>query len=117
MSDTAKPSGRDLSASSRIFLLEEIKRQTSQLTAINTVTAAVSQSLNLNETLQTALEAVLSVIPVDASGISMIDEPAGELVMKAQRGWKQDFVTTPMRIKLGQGISGQAVINDEVIIT
>jgi hypothetical protein len=63
-------------------LLEEVKRQTGQLSAINTVTSAVSQSLDLNLTLQTALEAVLSVIPVDASGISMIDEAAGELVLK-----------------------------------
>ena len=98
-------------------LLEEVKRQTGQLSAIHTVTTAVSQTLDLNVTLQTALEAVLSVIPVDASGISMVDEVAGELVLRAQRGWKNDFVTEPMRIKLGQGLSGRAVTNDEVVIT
>src|SRR5258707_8812981 len=37
--------------------------------------------------------------------------------MRAQRGWKYDFVTNPMRIKLGYGMSGQAVSNDEVVIT
>src|SRR5689334_1048564 len=116
MVDTAASKGRSITPSHK-ELIEEVKRQTSQLTAINTVTAAVSQSLDLNVTLQTALEAVLSVIPVDASGISMIDEAAGELVLRAQRGWKNDFVTIPMRIKLGQGLSGQAVTNDEVVIT
>src|SRR5258708_6252951 len=98
-------------------LMEEVKRQTGQLTAIHTVTTAVSQTLDLNVTLQTALEAVLSVIPVDASGISMVDEAAGELVLRAQRGWKNDFVSEPMRIKLGQGLSAQAGTNDEVVIT
>jgi two-component system phosphate regulon sensor histidine kinase PhoR len=98
-------------------LAEELKRQTGQLAAINSVITAVSQSLDLNVTLQTALEAVLSVIPVEASGISLVDEAAGELVLRAQRGWKHDFVTKPMRIKLGQGLSGQAVINDEVVVT
>src|SRR6266704_1081685 len=98
-------------------LLEEVKRQTGQLSAIHTVTTAVSQTLDLNVTLQTALEAVLSVIPVDASGISMVDEAAGELVLRAQRGWRKDFVSKPMRIPLGQGLSGQAVTRDEVVIT
>src|SRR5215468_2722454 len=98
MIDSTKRKGRRDSPSHR-KLLDEIKRQTGQLAAINTVTAAVSQTLDLNETLQTALEAVLSVIPVEASGISMVDESAGELVLRAQRGWKNDFVTQPMRIK------------------
>src|SRR4051812_14843386 len=95
MVDSAKPKGRRLSLS-HDELLEEFKRQTAQLQAINNVTAAVSQSLDLNVTLQTALEAVLSVIPVEASGISMVDESAGELVLRAQRGWKHDFVSNPM---------------------
>ncbi|MEP7289964.1 MAG: ATP-binding protein [Chloroflexota bacterium] len=116
MVDTAKSKRSSLSPSHK-QLLEEVKRQTGQIAAINNVTTAVSQSLDLNVTLQTALDAVLSVIPVDASGISLVDTAAGELVLRAQRGWKQDFVTQPMRIKLGQGLSGQAVANDEVIIT
>src|SRR5258706_9980257 len=116
MADTAKARGVRLTRRQR-DLAEELKRQTGQLAAINTVTAAVSQSLDLTITLQTALDAVLSVIPVEASGISLIDEAAGELVMRAQRGFNKDFLTTPMRIKLGQGLSGMAVTNDQVVIT
>src|SRR5579859_7983129 len=96
-------------------LAAEIQRRVSQLSAINTVAAVISQSLDLNRTLQTALDAVLSVIRVEASAISLIDEQAGELVMRAQRGWKHDFVTQPMRIRLGQGLSGLVVANNEVV--
>ncbi len=118
MADTAKPKGGNVASRRRRNLAEELKRQTGQLAAINTVTAAVSQSLDLNLTLETALDAVLSVIPVEASGISMIDEAAGELVLRAQRGWRKDFVVSkPMRIKRGQGLSWQAITNDEVIVT
>src|SRR5579859_3829345 len=116
MFDSTKSKGRKESSRHR-KLLEDFKRQTGQLAAINTVTAAVSQTLDLSETLQTALEAVLSVIPVEASGISMVDEEAGELVLRAQHGWKQDFVTNPMRVRLGEGISGKAAVNDELVIT
>jgi two-component system phosphate regulon sensor histidine kinase PhoR len=97
-------------------LLERIKRQTGQLAAINTVVSAVSQTLDLNQALQTAMQAVLSVIPVESSGISLIDEKAGELVMRAQHGLKYDFVSTPMRIKLGHGLSGQAVSTGELVV-
>lgn len=99
------------------LLTEEIRRRVDQLAAINSVAAIVSQSLDLEITLQTALDAVLGVIPVQAAGISLVDLDAQELVLRAQRGWKFDFVTSPMRIPLGQGLSGMVVDNDEVVIT
>lgn len=88
-----------------------------QLTAINTVAAIISQSLDLDVVLQTALAAVLDVIRVEAAGISLVDENTGELVLRAQWGWKHDFVTQPMRIPLGQGLSGWVIANDEMLIT
>ena len=44
------------------LLTEEVKRRIDQLAAINTVAATVSQSLDLNRTLKTALQAVLEVV-------------------------------------------------------
>lgn len=99
------------------LLTTEIQRRIDQLAAINRVASVVSQSLDLETTLQTALDAVLEVIPVEAAGISLVDEAAGELVLQAQQGWKGDFVSEPMRVPLGTGFSGQAVARDEVIIT
>ncbi|GAB4415310.1 MAG: hypothetical protein Kow00106_10720 [Anaerolineae bacterium] len=98
-------------------LSQEIRRRVDQLSALNTVAAAVSQSLDLQVTLQTALKALLKVIPVDSAGISLVDEAAGELVLRAQHGWRHDFVTQPMRIPLGKGMSGYVVANDEVLVT
>lgn len=98
-------------------LTTQLKRRVDQLSALNRVAAVVSQSLDLNAALETAMDAVLSVIPVDASGISLIDEHAGELILRAQRGWKQDFVSSPMRLKLGSGLSGLVITTGEVVIT
>lgn len=98
-------------------LSQEIRRRVDQLSALNTVAAAVSQSLDLQVTLQTALKALLKVIPVDSAGISLVDEATGELVLRAQHGWRRDFVTQPMRIPLGKGMSGYVVANDEVLVT
>lgn len=98
-------------------LSREIQRRVDQMMAINTVAAAVSQWLDLEVTLETALDAVLEIIPMDSAGISMVDELNRELVLRAQRGWRYDFVTQPMRIPLGEGISGIVVREDEILVT
>ncbi len=98
------------------LLTEEVKRRIDQLGAINTVAATVSQSLDLDKTLRTALKAVLDVIGVQAGGISLIDDRAGEVVLRAQQGWPHDFVDPPMRIPLGRGMSGRVIAMDDVVV-
>ncbi len=99
------------------LLSEEVKRRINQMSAINAVAAVVGQSLDLDKTLQTALQAVSDVVGAEACGISLIDKKAGEIVLRAQHGWMQDFVSSdPMRIPLGQGMSGQVINNDDVIV-
>ena len=98
------------------LLTEEVKRRIDQLAAINTVAATVSQSLDLDRTLKTALQAVLEVVGAEAGGISLIDERAGEVVLRAQQGWLHDFVTAPMRIPLGKGMSGRVISNNDVVL-
>ncbi len=99
------------------LLTQEIQRRVDQMMAINTVATTVSQSLDLAMTLETALDAVLKVIPMDSAGISLVDEVNRDLVLRAQRGWRQDFLTQPMRIPLGEGMSGYVVQNDEILVT
>lgn len=99
------------------LLAETVKRRIDQLAAVNLVASSISQSLDLNQTLETALQAVLNVTGAEAGGISLIDEQAGEVVLRAQRGWMQDFVQArPMRIPLGRGMSGRVIDNDTVVV-
>ena len=98
------------------LLTQEVKRRVDQLAAINTVAATVSQSLDLDATLDTALDAVLNIVEADAGGISLIDEEAQEVVLRAQRGWSRDLIERPMSIPMGQGMSGRVIQENEVII-
>lgn len=98
-------------------LARELKQRIDQLAAIGTVAATVGQSLDLDRSLSTALQAVLDVLEAEAAGISLIDEKAGEVVLRAQQGWTQDFVNDrPMRIPLGQGMSGRVIASDDVVV-
>ena len=93
-----------------------LQRHMDNMAAIYRVAAAVGSSLNLDETLEAALEVVIETIGAEAAGISLIDDKAGELVLRAQRGWLQDFTSKPMRIPLGQGMSGEVISNDKMVV-
>lgn len=98
-------------------LSDEVRRQVELLAAVNRVTTEISQSLSLQHTLDTALEVVCEAAGAQAGGISLIDEAAGEVVLRAQRGWLRDFVRErPMRVPLGRGLSGSVIANDEVFV-
>ncbi len=97
-------------------LTDEVKRRIDQLGAINAVAATVSQSLDLSKTLQTALQAVLGVVNAEAGGISLIDERANEVVLRAQQGWPDNFTNPPMRIPMGQGMSGKVISSNDIMV-
>ncbi|HEX2905416.1 MAG TPA: ATP-binding protein, partial [Phototrophicaceae bacterium] len=59
---------------------------------------------------------VLYVVGADAGGISLIDYNTKEVVLRGQQGWTHDFVTTPMRIPLGKGMSGRVISSDDVVL-
>jgi len=98
------------------ILTQEVKRRVDQLAAINTVAATVGQSLDLDTTLDTALNVVLQIVQAEAGGISLIDEEAQELVVRAQKGWTRDLKERPMRIPLGKGMSGRVLHANKAIL-
>jgi PAS domain S-box-containing protein len=95
---------------------QEVQRHVDRMEAINKVAETVSQSLDLDKTLNTALNVVTRVIGAEAGGISMIDPHTGEVVLRAQLGWENDFVSQPMRIPAGKGMSGKTIAADSVIV-
>lgn len=99
------------------LLHQEIRRRVDQISAINTVATTVGHSLDLQVTLDTALKAVTDVVGAEAAGISLIDYKSGDVVLRAQLGWIHDFVVNnPMRIPAGEGMSGQVIQNDDLIV-
>jgi len=99
------------------LLHEEIRRRVDQISAINKVATTVGHSLDLQVTLDTALKAVTSVVGAEAAGISLIDHETGDVVLRAQLGWINDFVVNnPMRVPAGEGMSGQVIRSDDLIV-
>ena len=98
-------------------LYVEVRRRADHMAVLNSVSDTVSQSLDLETTLTTALDKALEVVSFEAGAISLVEEEAQELVIRVHRGWRQQDLASNMRVKLGQGLSGQAVVTGEVIVT
>lgn len=98
-------------------LYAESRRRADYMAILNSMSATVSQSLDLEATLWAALDKALEVVGVESGAISLVDEDTQELVIRVHRGWRQNDLVNNLRVKLGAGLSGQAVLSGEVVVT
>jgi NtrC-family two-component system sensor histidine kinase KinB len=74
------------------------------------ITMAIGQSLDLDDTLQTALHEVLRVTHAQAGSIYLLDEAANELVTRLHHGWLRPFVAAePLRVPLQDNLLGRVI--------
>jgi signal transduction histidine kinase len=76
----------------------------------------VSQSLDLEEILCSALEQVLQAVGLDTGGIYLYDEKSGSLTIAAHHGFKPDFITEIDNLKIGEGFSGQVMESGQPLV-
>ncbi|NIM95012.1 MAG: GAF domain-containing protein [Anaerolineales bacterium] len=88
-------------------LEERVAAQTRELAALNAIAAAVNQSLDLKDVLDSALDKTLEVMEIESGGIYLLDEGSGLLNIVAQRGFSPDFVEGIDKLQLGEGFSGR----------
>lgn len=77
-----------------------------RLAALNKVSTAVAQSLELNHIMDYSIENIMSVMKIDAVLIFLVDKEAGEIFLAAHTGASDSFVDRIGRIKLGEGLNG-----------
>jgi signal transduction histidine kinase/putative methionine-R-sulfoxide reductase with GAF domain len=97
-------------------LERRIAAQTKELAALNTIAAAVSSSLDLNNVLNRALDKTLEVMEIDAGGIYLLDEGTGVLDIVAHRGFAPDFVEGIEKLRLGEGFSGRVAQSGQPLL-
>lgn len=60
---------------------------------LNEIASVVSQSLDLNEILTSALEMVLSASNMNTGGNYLLNEATQDLTIAVQRGFNQEFIS------------------------
>jgi PAS domain S-box-containing protein len=100
----------------RVQAEEELKRRVAELSALNAVAAIVTESLDVDEILNRAMDEALRLVGVEAAAMFLLDAKAGELVMTAHRGVSQEMVKAASRIKLGEGLGGRVAQTGKPIV-
>jgi PAS domain S-box-containing protein len=93
--------------------LEVILENEQRLAALNQTSTILSQSLELKEVLDKAVENVIEVMQVEAAWILLMDKEAGELSIAAYQGISNEFVKSADKIKMGQGFNGRVAETGE----
>jgi signal transduction histidine kinase/HAMP domain-containing protein len=97
-------------------LFHQSERRAQQLEVLNTIGAAVSQSLDLQVVLQHAIEKMIETLHFDACWIHMLDKEETELRLQACRGLTEEAVRALERRKLSEGLSGNIYQTGERLV-
>ena len=97
-------------------LERKVAERTRELSILYAIDCAAAQSLELDEILNDALEKTLEVLEIEAGDILLM-EPEGEtMTLQVHRGLSEEFVQAVQRMKVGEGISGQAVAEGKPVV-
>jgi signal transduction histidine kinase len=83
---------------------------------LNEIASVVSQSLDLNEVLDSALDKVLQATCLQIGGIYLLNQQTQILSIHAQRGFSADFAKAIDHLEIGEGFSGQVVESGEPLV-
>ena len=97
---------------------EQLQRRVEELSSLNAVAFEISQSLDLDKILDTALARVFNMFAVDMAGILLVDEETQELVVKTFRGAETELAQQYARrtLKVGEGLSGRVAQSGETLV-
>ena len=99
--------------------IEEVEKETENLrkiSALNAIAATVSQSLKLEEILNTSLEKVREVMRVEAGAIALVDEKSRKLAFNAHLGFQEELMRKANSLKVGQGLTGRAAESGKPVL-
>jgi nitrate/nitrite-specific signal transduction histidine kinase len=89
-------------------LEQKVADRTKELATLNAIAAVVSQSLDLREILNHALDEVLTVMEMESGQAFRLEEETQTLESIAQRGLSAGFAKDTNRLPLGAGLAAQA---------
>ncbi len=86
---------------------EDLRAQNRRLMALNRVSIAISEPLDLDTMLNRAIDAAVAAIEADGGIVQLLNPATNQLVVAAARGMPKSYLSSAQAIPLGQGIAGQ----------
>jgi PAS domain S-box-containing protein len=92
------------------------RRNEKRLSALNEISAIVSQSLELEDILSVVVDKVKQVMGLDIVLIFLLDEDKQELKLITHREVSEDFVAGLKGLKVGEGFNGRVAQTGEPLV-
>lgn len=83
---------------------------------LNEISSVVSQSLDINEVLSSALDMALQAVNLHTGGIYLLDKDLEVLTIAVQKGFSPEVISAINHLKTGEGFSGEVVKKGEPIV-
>ena len=96
--------------------VQVIRSSEKRLAALDEVSAIVSQSLELQDVLNTAADKVKEVMDLEVVLVFLLDEDSQELELKTYRGVSKEFVAGLKGLKVGEGFNGWVAKTGEPLL-
>lgn len=96
--------------------VQVIRSNEKRLSALNEVSAIVSQSLELEDILNAAADKVREVMDVEVVLVFLLDEESQELELKTYRGVPEEFAVGLKGLKVGEGFNGRVAQTGEPLL-
>lgn len=94
-------------------LEQHVFERNRELAALNAVSNAVGQSLDLDQILRAALDQVVDLFTAHRACVHLYDSDSEELDLRVWRGGSSEFLSRIARLKLGEGLVGMVAQQNE----
>lgn len=85
----------------------DLQMQNRELLALNRVSYAISDPLDMDTMLSRAIDAAIAAIEADGGVVRLLDPATNELIVAAARGLPGPYLASAQAIPLGQGVVGR----------
>jgi nitrate/nitrite-specific signal transduction histidine kinase len=97
-------------------LERKVADRTKELAALNAIAASVNESLDLDHTLNRALQEMLRLLDLEVGEIRLFDWERNVLVIRTQRGLSSQFVRQTDRRQLTETLPGRVLLSGQPVI-
>ena len=97
-------------------LERRVKERTRELAVLNSLAEMVNRSLDLGDIMQSALQKTMEAAGVEAGAAYQLEEQTQTLVLMAQRGLSERFVSRTSRLPLEIALAGKQLDTERPIV-
>ncbi|MBI4299549.1 MAG: GAF domain-containing protein [Chloroflexi bacterium] len=98
-------------------LEEKVALRTKELSALNAVLTAASESLDLRQALEETIDTLLQVMSMDGAAILLVDAESESMKLVAHRGFSKKLAEGLRRLPVDESLAGYALRSAQTMVT